>query len=1207
MKTNTKTNTQRSARTNLDQVLNQKERAEVEFNVAQHQNPAGMDRPCDRSSKIDQTKQAENTKRPRTQRFALKQTIHSGLVEQPRTRQVAIEQIKPAKIATPPSTRRVALDQSRKARIGKLSTMRRFAHGQNNQSKLVERRRTRTLVFGTNRRNRYEKTRSESFDRNNQAQAGWVRPARSRRFTRSSIAACEVQITPIKPVRGRSKPIQSNADGDYRRRRVAGIMKIPGRTEPSTVVPLIDHMSTTCDYCGVPFVGSGLSGRPWPGKPAARYCCSGCLNLGERSRGDSEGERAFRLDPVWIKLAIAAFLTAQSMVLGLAVSISPPSGSARIVTQSVVLAATVVVMALLAGPLFVAAWRELRRGRVSSESLFLASLTGAMLASLRSMIVGQGAIYFEVVSIVLLVYTFGKTVGARGRSRALAATRAWAGGMSACRKLEPSGSTRRVKATEIVPGDLVEVLPGDLIAVDGEVSEGVAFVRESALSGEPFSVVRRPGDRVWAGTACVDARIVVRASAAGGNRRIDRLIDDVERARNAPATMQGRADRLMTFFFPIVVSVAAATFVYWTWTVGWGEGLYYSMSVLLVACPCALGLATPIAVWSALGRLAERGLIVRDGGFIERLAEVDRVIFDKTGTLTEDEIRVVDLATVADDSPERSESIGFLAAVEEGLAHPLARGFADLAPVDPAVRVFERTIVAGRGLDAGLIDRLGNTRRVRIGRLDWLAQNDPSQIYESLNQAMRAGESHRRVAIELDGRPFALAAAAETARGSMNACLQMCQNLNIPFEVMTGDSADRARAIGLEGALAELSPESKRDLVVERVRAGVRPLFVGDGINDAAAMASAHTSIALASGTEPAVDAAAATLYQGDLGVIPWAVDYCRETVRSMKITLAGAAAYNAVGITLAASGNLHPVAASLLMLCSSLIVVARGARRREGAARAGLSSEATEQPTHESMINGSAATSDDEASAYRGESTVGGARSPSLELDRAHRAASADVVRGVRFRERLLALGGAALAAQGPIVAALAGARGVNAILVVASFLVSGIALGGYFSRSRRIPRAVEMALIMLTYGNLGMIFGWWFDARFAFGPGASGSCCCGSAGGVLSARAIFDSFHDRPGMWLGMILFSNAAMIPFDHCRKIAFQGSGRLASIALLLLGNLASGAGMIAGGSFVVSRIGGGTAITVFGDLVGMTLGMIAGHLATDLVAEGLEYT
>jgi hypothetical protein len=258
-------------------------------------------------------------------------------------------------------------------------------------------------------------------------------------------------------------------------------------------------------------------------------------------------------------------------------------------------------------------------------------------------------------------------------------------------------------------------------------------------------------------------------------------------------------------------------------------------------------------------------------------------------------------------------------------------------------------------------------------------------------------------------------------------------------------------------------------------------------------------------------------------------------------------------------------------------------------------------------MINGSAAASDDAASAYRGETTVGGALSPSIEVDRAQRAASADVVRGVRFRERLLALGGAALAAQGPIVAALAGARGVNAILVVAPFLVSGIALGGYFSRTRQIPRAVEMAVIMLTYGNLGMIFGWWFDARFAFGTGASGSCCGGSAGGVLSARAIFDSFHDRPGMWLGMILFSNAAMIPFDHCRKIAFQRSGRLASIALLLLGNLASGAGMIAGGSFVVSRIGGGTAITVFGDLVGMTLGMIAGHLATDLVAEGLEYT
>src|SRR5262249_17867042 len=228
------------------------------------------------------------------------------------------------------------------------------------------------------------------------------------------------------------------------------------------------------------------------------------------------------------------------------------------------------------------------------------------------------------------------------------------------------GRTRVVPVSEILPGDTIEVHPGETIAVDGVIRDGTGFMSEAPVSGEPFAVVRRPGDRVLAGVASYDATFRIEATTKGTERQVDRLLAAVEEARDRPLSLQAQADRLGRVFLPLVVLTALGTFGYWTFltAAGWEVGLFNAMSVLLVACPCVIGLATPIVIWSALGRLAERGLIVRSGDAVERLAEVDRVLFDKTGTLTDERFSLLDVVTTAT-GDERARLLGWVSQIEE--------------------------------------------------------------------------------------------------------------------------------------------------------------------------------------------------------------------------------------------------------------------------------------------------------------------------------------------------------------------------------------------------------------------------------------------------------------------------------------------------------------------------------------------------------------
>ncbi len=354
----------------------------------------------------------------------------------------------------------------------------------------------------------------------------------------------------------------------------------------------------------------------------------------------SESEPGVRADAVavqgaWLRIGIGVAVAAQAMVFSLAVNLTPAEGGAYWLVHGGLMASAAGVLVFLGRDLLGAAWSAARSRRVTIDLLFLVTLLGALGGSLTSTFTGTGAVYYEVVAVLVVVHTLGKLAGARSRAAALRAAEAVAENYERCTVRRADGGEESRVVAELRGGERVVVAPGGAICVDGVIAEGRAYVEEAAMTGEWRAVARGPGERVWAGTHAVDGRLVVVADA--GARRLDGVLRAVAEARLAPSELQAQADRLMAWWLPVVTGVAAATFLGW-WVVGgvvWTRALFNAMAVLLVACPCAMGLATPVAVWGGLAKLARLGIVARSGDFLAALARVDTVAFDKTGTLSE--------------------------------------------------------------------------------------------------------------------------------------------------------------------------------------------------------------------------------------------------------------------------------------------------------------------------------------------------------------------------------------------------------------------------------------------------------------------------------------------------------------------------------------------------------------------------------------------
>ena len=546
---------------------------------------------------------------------------------------------------------------------------------------------------------------------------------------------------------------------------------------------------------------------------------------------------------------------------------------------------------------------------------------------------GMPHLYFESAAVVITLVLVGKWLEARAKRRTLDA-------LTALRALRPDTATVRrngvetsVPLAEVRVGDEVIVRPGERVPVDGLLIEGRSHFDESLLTGESLPVARESGERVTGGAINGEGRVVLRTVAVGAETTLARIVRMVESAQAKKAPIQQTVDRVSAVFVPVVVAIAAFTLVGWGLASGdWSTALVHAVSVLVIACPCALGLATPATLMVGTGLAAQRGILVRDAQALELMRQVRVVAFDKTGTLTEGRPRLVAFEAVA--GADRQALLRDAAALQTGSEHPLARAVTQAAAAAGIAlpSATDMRAVPGRGVEGQLAGRalqLGSTRWMQELGLALpapLAQRAAALQAEGNSVSWLAG---RAGASDAAPQVLGLLAFGDAAKANAAAAVAALHALGVKTVLVSGDNRGAAEAVahqlGIADVRADVLPQDKAQ-VVAALRVGLPPgakvAMVGDGINDAPALAAADVGLAMSTGTDLAMDAAGLTLMRGDPMLVVEALALSRAVTRKIRQNLFWAFAYNVVGIPLAALGALSPVLAGAAMALSSVSVV---------------------------------------------------------------------------------------------------------------------------------------------------------------------------------------------------------------------------------------------------------------------------------------------
>jgi Cu+-exporting ATPase len=546
-------------------------------------------------------------------------------------------------------------------------------------------------------------------------------------------------------------------------------------------------------------------------------------------------------------------------------------------------------------------------------------------------------LYFESAAVVLTVILMGKYLEELAKGRTSAAIRKLVSLQAKTARVLRDGTEHETTVARVKAGDIVVIRPGERIPVDGEVTEGESYVDESMLTGEPVPAAKHSGDQVVGGTVNQHGQLHVTATQVGKQTVLAQIIRSVERAQGSKLPIQGLADRVVRVFTPVVIVIAIVTFLTWL-ALGPDPAITFALvsavAVLVVACPCAMGLATPAAIMVGSGRAAELGVLYRKGEALETLSHIDTMVFDKTGTLTEGRPRLTDIHTTDDDS---NAVLRLAAAAESGSEHPL--GMAVVAAARerglelPSLDGFEaipgygiRATTEGRQVVIGAM-RLMAREKIDIGTLEQHAERD-------------AADGKTSVFIAIDGLAKAVLAIADPLKTEAVAMIQALRERGIEVAMITGDSHKTATAIarraGIDQVHAETLPDGKADVVQAMQADGRKLAFVGDGINDAPALAQADVGIAVGSGTDIAIEAADVTLTRGDLSGVITALDVARKTLSTIRGNLFWAFIYNILLIPVATGifypwfgVHLNPMVAGLAMGLSSVFVVANSLRLR--------------------------------------------------------------------------------------------------------------------------------------------------------------------------------------------------------------------------------------------------------------------------------------
>jgi P-type Cu+ transporter len=532
-------------------------------------------------------------------------------------------------------------------------------------------------------------------------------------------------------------------------------------------------------------------------------------------------------------------------------------------------------------------------------------------------------LYFEAVAFITTVVLLGQILEQRAHARTDEAIRALMNlAPKTAHRIRPDGTEEDVPLESVQHGDRLRVRPGEGIPVDGPLLEGTSEVNEAMLTGEPLPVLKEPGARVSAGTLNTTGSFVLQAERIGRETLLAQIVRLVEEAQNSEAPIARLADRVSAWFGPAILVVAVATFGLWAWLgpePRFLHALLNAVAVLIIACPCALGLATPVSLITGIGRGAQAGVLVKDAAALERLAGATTLLIDKTGTLTLGRPQVTQL-TPATGTTE-ADLLALAAAAESASEHPLARGIVEAAQARhlalPAASDFKAT--PGVGVQA-----IVGGKTVVVGRAP----------------AGSGQDGGTQVAVTVDGRSAGIITLTDTVKPTTPAAIRALQELGIRVVMVTGDREETARALAtelrLDGYHATITPARKQEIVREHREQGEQVIFAGDGLNDAPALAAADVGIAMGTGTDVAMHSAGIVLVKGDLGALVRAVHLSRATLRNIKQNLFWAFAYNFAGVPLAAGALypftgwlMNPMVAAVAMSISSVTVVANALRLR--------------------------------------------------------------------------------------------------------------------------------------------------------------------------------------------------------------------------------------------------------------------------------------
>ncbi len=617
----------------------------------------------------------------------------------------------------------------------------------------------------------------------------------------------------------------------------------------------------------------------------------------------------------WFAFGLLTMAAGLVMVVTLAVNIDPPAGIVRTAVHTFLAILTGLSLLFFSWPIL----KGLELRRITLETLFLIGIIGAFGASIYSSITGVGHIYYEVVLVLLAIYRLGQIVSQQQVSK-FSDLSTDIPGMSGRARVRQNGSeTKTCRIADVREGDLVVIYPEEVIPIDGRVNAGKAFVEELPHTGEPFPVPRHPGDPVVAGARVLDGELEIEATSKGGSREIDRLRAALE--GSTASHSERRAQKIISIFVPAVVTIAVITLIYWGGFAGdWRRGIFNALAVALVACPCGLGLAIPLAAKRGAFLLRLLGIQPQNGDFLESLSSIDTVVFDKTGTLSDGRLSLVALE-VEPNAPIQIRS--WLATIQRRSTHPVARPFWALEEPSDLTALTIKNLPA-RGIEATFTHE-GETRVMVVANELYRAEQTHGCCSA---QKVIPENTERRLYVFIDGTEVAFALLGEVSRESATSTMEAFTESGLKNIIITGDHSIPEAIAGYADEHHTSTSASEKAALIRQFRAnGQRVLFLGDGLNDSEALQAADVSIALASGSKVAIGVSDAILEHGNLSAVHQAHTLAKKLHKHLHRLLCFVLTYNAIGIALAAAGLLHPVAAALLMLGSSVTVLSQVSR----------------------------------------------------------------------------------------------------------------------------------------------------------------------------------------------------------------------------------------------------------------------------------------